>query len=131
MKRKKRVVVIEDDKFFSEVVCEMLTQRNFLPVQCFQMEDAIGCAGANQVAFIITDIFMPGMGGIEGIQVIKDQIPDTPIVAMSGGFDNTSADKTLDAAMKIGADAALSKPFSGSQLDQLLQDLGLAQKVAE
>ena len=39
----------------------------------------------SNIALFMADIFMPGMGGIEGIKKIRDMSPATTIIAMSGG----------------------------------------------
>jgi DNA-binding response OmpR family regulator len=64
---------------------------------------------------LITDIFMPGIEGMETIARFKAGWPAMRVIAMSGGGERTKRDY-LSAALQIGADAAMRKPFSLSTL---------------
>ena len=72
---------------------------------------------------VITDIFMPGMGGIEGIITIRKRWPRVAIIAMSAGLCANTREDALKAASRIGADAVLSKPFTKDQLIETLVGL--------
>ncbi len=63
------------------------------------------------VAAVITDIFMAGVEGMETIARFKETWPQVRVIAMSGGGENMR-NSYLQAAMYVGADATLQKPFS-------------------
>ncbi|MEZ5936862.1 MAG: response regulator [Hyphomonadaceae bacterium] len=66
---------------------------------------------------LLVDIFMPGMGGIDGIRKVRAERPDLPVIAMSSGLHaRMDAETSLKAARMIGADGALKKPFTAEQL---------------
>tara|TARA_A100001037_G_scaffold181337_1_gene162512 strand:+ start:75 stop:290 length:216 start_codon:yes stop_codon:yes gene_type:complete len=69
---------------------------------------------------VVTDIFTPGIGGIEGIKLVREARPDTHIIAMSRGWDGMTAANSDLAARKIGANAFLKKPF---KIEDLLSAL--------
>src|SRR5258706_974121 len=73
------------------------------------------------VDVVITDIFMPEMDGIETIDRIRAEYPDTRIIAMSCGADDKQ--DYLKVARQIGADATLAKPFATADLLQLVRML--------
>jgi CheY-like chemotaxis protein len=64
-----------------------------------------------RVAVVITDIFMAGVEGIETIARFKANWPQVRVIAMSGGGAD-ARNSYLQAAMHVGADAAMQKPFS-------------------
>ena len=80
------------------------------------MEDALRDFDRIKFDLVVTDIFMAGMGGIEGIQRMREIRPDVKILATSAGYSEMSPGAALKAAEKIGADAILPKPFA---LDEL------------
>jgi CheY-like chemotaxis protein len=59
---------------------------------------------------LITDVFMPGMDGLELIQNIRAAGSGIRIVAISGG------DKVLSSAKAFGADLVLRKPVAPDAL---------------
>jgi DNA-binding NarL/FixJ family response regulator len=76
-------------------------------------EDALNGWDTLGVDLVVTDIFMPGMGGVEGIRQVRAAWAPVPIVAFSEGLDSRMPpDKALLAAQKTGADAILVKPLS-------------------
>ena len=77
----------------------------------------------SNIALFMADIFMPGMGGIEGIKKIREMSPAATIIAMSGGWGGMSAKNSLTVAQKIGADTRLEKPFTVKDVESTLQTL--------
>jgi CheY-like chemotaxis protein len=65
---------------------------------------------------VLLDLFMPGMEGIETLRTIRRDHPGTHVIVMSGL--RFAGSDMLKAAVALGADAALQKPF---RLDQLLE----------
>ncbi len=61
---------------------------------------------------VILDVMMPGMGGLEVLQHIKERYPDTDVIMMTGLSEIETAVK----AMKLGAFDYLSKPFDPEEL---------------
>jgi CheY-like chemotaxis protein len=64
---------------------------------------------------VITDIFMPGMDGIEFLVHVRTNFPDARVLAMSGG-GILSRDQALNDAVLLGADQILQKPFSKEEV---------------
>jgi DNA-binding NarL/FixJ family response regulator len=62
---------------------------------------------------------MPDVEGIETILTLRQEEPAIPIIAISGGNDPLY----LQAAAKLGAAAALDKPFSTHALLSLVEGL--------
>ena len=81
---------------------------------------ALEMQAARSFGVLITDIFMPGTEGIETIAKFKAAWPGVRVIAMSGGGERAKRDY-LAAAVHIGADATMQKPFS---LETLVAALG-------
>ncbi|MBT5927382.1 MAG: response regulator [Verrucomicrobia bacterium] len=71
---------------------------------------------------IITDIIMPEKEGLETIMELRQEHPEIPIVAMSGGGHMSSSD-ILGMARSFGAIATLHKPFSGQLLLETIENI--------
>lgn len=85
-------------------VCCMATAREALDF----------CRGTAPAA-VLTDLVMPDQDGIEFIRSLRSAGMTAPIIAMSGG-GQIQADVYLDMAVRLGASAALQKPFSNAEL---------------
>lgn len=109
---RENIIVIDDSMTICRFVAGALTSPEFQVVEAFDMESGLKLLEKFQVCLVLTDIFMPGMGGIEGIIRIREGWPKVKIIAISGGWDGMNAEQALAAAKKIGADAGLKKPFN-------------------
>ena len=122
------ILVVEDDKDTVEIISRALSRDNWRVTMALTMENAL--LGFDQITYdlVVADIFMPGMGGIEGIKRMREIRPEIRILAASAGYSDMSPEEALKAAEKIGADAILPKPFSLDDLrdsvSRLLADDG-------
>jgi DNA-binding NtrC family response regulator len=69
---------------------------------------------------VITDLIMPGKEGIEAILELRKVYPKLKIIAMSGG-GRVGPENYLKLALKLGATAALEKPFDRDKLVTLVR----------
>lgn len=122
--RKERVLIIEDSRTVRMIITKALTTAGYAVAEAGSMEDALGATSIMSVDLIVSDIFLPGKGGIEGILEIRANWPQVPILAISGGEGNKDhRDDALAAARKIGANATLRKPFGAEDLVRTVKGL--------
>ncbi len=101
------VWVIDDDQSIRWVL-EKALQQEGLSVRTFESADGImSTLGREQPDVIITDIRMPGLGGLELLDAIHTRLPDLPIIIMTAHSDLESA----VASYRGGAFEYLPKPF--------------------
>jgi CheY-like chemotaxis protein len=62
---------------------------------------------------VITDLKMPNVNGIEVLEELKNEFPDTPIMVITGVSDMTMIEEAIEHA----ANRILKKPF---EVDELL-----------
>ena len=115
--RRIHALVVDDSPTYLQLAQHMLKQSNCRVTATDTMEDVLARLAFDNIDVVLTDIFMPGMGGIEGIQRMRAHWPNVGVVAMSGGLaDRMGHDQALAAADKIGADASVPKPFNQKQI---------------
>ena len=116
-----RILIIDDDPMFRELV------RRFLEADGHEVIDAeSGEAGLELFRrrapdLVVTDIFMPGISGLDTIEKIRAEAPDMKIIAISGR-DGVGAATLLPSGAK-GADRGLAKPFRRRELTETVEDL--------
>lgn len=84
---------------------------------------------AEPVDLVITDIVMPDQEGIETIEILRDEWPGLPVIAISGGLANSKIYLAL--AAKLGARRTLPKPFTPEQLLRLVEEVLSGAAAAE
>jgi len=115
------ILVIEDDEFFSEMLVELLQQDGHKVSLAADGTKALQLLTLQRPDLIITDILMPNMDGIEFIMELAKQGTQIPVIAMSGGRRSISPEFSLESAKLMGVKATLVKPFTQTDLRQIVQ----------
>jgi len=113
----RQILIIEDDEDLRPVLASVLRAEGFSVAEEMEGAAGIDAASKNPPDLIITDIVMEGMEGIAAIMALRGIFPDMPIIAISG---NTLY---LKSSVRLGADAALLKPFRREALLQTVNEL--------
>jgi len=112
----KRILVIEDNTGMLTMVSRVLRSSGYNVFEAMRAEQALDLVAREDLHAVLTDIFMPGIGGLEAIQRIRQIKPELPIVAMSAGYQGMAGDSATQAAVKLGAVAIVEKPIKPKQL---------------
>jgi len=110
-----KILVIDDEALLAKSLSIILGKAGHTVVTAENGKLGLEAFAREQPDLVITDIIMPVMEGIEAIQALRTQAPNLPIIAVSGG-GRTKNLEFLRIAEKLGANAALPKPFTKEQL---------------
>ncbi|WP_214483411.1 response regulator transcription factor [Bacillus sp. SM2101] len=107
----KTVLVIDDDKDIVRLIVETLKYERFNTVFAYSGIEAMKMIDKEKIDFVILDIMMPEMDGIEVCKKIRDQ-HNMPILLLS------AKDRDIDkiVGLEVGADDYLTKPFNVHEL---------------
>jgi CheY-like chemotaxis protein len=105
------ILIIDDEPGILKVLRKILEGAGHTVTDARDGEVALKHFEGQPADLVITDIFMPGMDGIEFLVNIRKIAPDARVLAMSGG-GLLSRDQALSDASLLGADQILQKPFS-------------------
>ena len=114
------IVVIDDDAQFREMLVQMLRQDGHRVTVAADGEEGLRLIAKEKPELIITDILMPKKDGMDVIFELLRADSPIPVVAVSGGRRSITAEFNLDSATLLGARAVLAKPFTRSDLRQVL-----------
>ena len=106
-----RVLVVDDNP---DIRASLKTLLEWLGYEVETARDGAAALEAQRerrAAVVITDIFMAGTEGIETIARFKAAWPQVRVIAMSGGGEH-ARQCYLQAALQVGADATMQKPFT-------------------
>jgi len=109
--------VVDDEKVAREGLA--LALRKNYQVKTFDAaEQALDLLAGNRPDIILLDIGLPGMSGIEALEVIKERHPET-LVIMITAYEEV---KTVVSAMKLGAYDYVVKPIQMESLKVILRN---------
>lgn len=113
-----KVLVIDDTPVIRDFLNEVFTDSGFVVDTAENGKIGYEKAMKNDYAFVISDVHMPVMNGLETIRRIKKAKPEIPII-MTDSFP----DKTAEMAKEAGAICCLAKPFALEELRQTVKNI--------
>ena len=122
------ILVVDDEVNIRNALVTMLEKKGHQVRGVGTGEEALEQLEAATVDLVITDLRMPGIGGMEFLRRLKDSRPDTDVVVMTayGSID------TAVEAMRYGAYDYLTKPIDRERfpvvIDKALERHALARE---
>ncbi|MDP2689231.1 MAG: sigma-54 dependent transcriptional regulator [Deltaproteobacteria bacterium] len=107
-----KILIIDDEDSMRHMLSVILKREGYEPVSFGDARAAIEELGRDDFDFILCDIRMPGMVGIEFLKALKERGAQRTVIMMS-------AYGTMDTAiecMKLGAYDYISKPFKADEI---------------
>ena len=126
------ILVIDDELDVRDAIERVLTRSGYSVRTTGDAADALTELRRCHADVVITDIIMPRINGVDGIECIRKEFPAVRIIAISGGGNfgitayqpnaiTTSA--YLAAAERAGAHLVLTKPFESMDLLQSVEQV--------
>lgn len=117
-----RILVVEDDDLVRSMIMRALERTKHEIKEARNGREALLRSLEFNPSVILMDIMMPEMDGFELIPLLRRQNPSIKIVACSGGGKITTSD-VLKTARILGANRVLPKPFSISELFEIIDSV--------
>ena len=112
-----RILLIEDDVTIAESLKQVLTDEGFSIVYEKRGDDGLRRASMDVFDAVVTDLKMPGLGGLDLVKKLHATHPRLPIILMTAhGTTETAIEAT-----RLGAFDYLLKPFDMPELIDLLR----------
>jgi len=106
------VLLVDDEKGYLHVLSNRLARRSIKATTAFSGTQAIQILRKNDFHVVVLDLKMEGMDGIEVLKVIKQMVPDLPVIILTGHGSQTAASEGI----AYGAFDYLTKPCELSEL---------------
>ena len=104
------VLVVDDEFAIAETLQDLLTQEGYRVVCAGNGKEALARMAEGRPDLVLTDLMMPGMGGIELLRAMRADpaLKDVPVLVMSSA-PRPPAVKEVQAAAQISG--FFRKPF--------------------
>ncbi len=117
MEDKINILIVDDEPAMREGLADVLEERGYGVSTAENGYQALDRAKRIPFDLIIADLRMPGLGGLELIENIRQIDPDTMIVAMTAyGAAGEGTE-----AVRRGAFDYIAKPFTMEEMDRLIE----------
>lgn len=109
---KKRLLIIDDEANMRHMLTTVLRKADYDVESASDGSEGLQMIEQGCYDFILCDIKMPNMGGLEFLEAARDKLNGTTVIMMSayGSID------TAIGAMKLGAYDYISKPFKTDEV---------------
>ena len=81
---KESVLIVDDDSFVRETLEQLMATLGFLTEAASNGKSALEILEGKKYTFLLTDMKMPEMDGMDLIKRTRDGFPDISIIAMTG-----------------------------------------------
>lgn len=107
-----KILIVDDEPSIVKLITYNLKDAGFEVASVSTGLEALDWLQKNQANFVIMDLMLPGIDGLETIKRIRTTQKEIPILILTA--KNNELDKIV--GFEIGADDYLTKPFSPREL---------------
>ena len=129
MSTRGRILVVDDEEQMRDLLVKVLEKSGYQVSVSAEGTQALALLEREPADLVVTDVRMPGMGGMEALRAVKELNPDIVVIIMT-------AFGTIDQAVqavKEGAYDYISKPFKIEEMlltiDKALEERRLRHEV--
>ncbi len=108
----KKILIVDDEESMRHMLTLILKREGYNARAVGRGSEALAVLDGEAFDFILSDIVMPEMGGLDLLKALKEKTVDSTIIMMSA-FGNLD---TAVEAMKLGAYDYVSKPFKPDEI---------------
>jgi len=106
--KKKKILLVEDDKFVSDLYVKVLGEAGYEMVSATDGEMALAKGEADDYDLVLLDIMLPKLTGLEVLKTYREEgkrTKNTPVYLLT----NLGEENVAKEAFKLGADGYLLK----------------------
>lgn len=111
------ILVVDDELSMREFLKILFEKEGFTTITASNGDDALELLGKNSIDLVISDIKMPGTGGLALLEHIKNTNSNIPVVLITA----YASPEDAVSAMKNGAYDYITKPFKVDEIKKIVR----------
>lgn len=108
----KKILIVEDEKDMVTGLKFNLEARDYTVIIAYDGDTGYQKALKEQPDLVILDLMLPKRNGYEVCKLLKEEVPDLPIIMLTA----KSQEAEIVTGLELGADDYITKPFSVLEL---------------
>jgi DNA-binding NtrC family response regulator len=101
-----KILLVDDEEDYVRTMAERLEMRDMGSHVALNGEEALSMVDEDVPDVMVLDLKMPGLGGLEVLEVVKERYPAVQVIILTGH----GSEKERTEALRLGAFAYLQKP---------------------
>jgi DNA-binding NtrC family response regulator len=114
----RRLLIVEDERDLRLTLCQLVENMGIPYRAVASAEEALRCFYDDKFAAIVSDLSMPGMGGMRMVEELRKAKQGVPVVVLTALNDR----ETVRQALQLGAWDFVDKPFDLLRLRKVLHN---------
>ena len=107
------ILYVDDEPPIRLILQDTLERMGHGAIGAANVPEALAALGREEIDLIISDFKMPGLSGLEFLELLRDEGRDIPVIILTG---HASIEHAV-AAIKAGASDYITKPLQPEQLE--------------
>ncbi len=125
--KKFRILVVDDEPLIRESLYEILRIEGYRVQMAQGGKEALQLMSKNEFDVVVTDFKLPKMSGMDLLEVVKKDFPETEVIMITGyGSIETAVE-----AMKKGACDYITKPINDNEIKIIIQRTVESKEIIE
>jgi len=108
----KKILIVEDEKDMVTGLKFNLEARDYTIITAYDGDSGYQKAISEKPDLVILDLMLPKRNGYEVCKLLKEEVPDLPIIMLTA----KSQEAEIVTGLELGADDYITKPFSVLEL---------------
>jgi two-component system, OmpR family, KDP operon response regulator KdpE len=121
-------LLVDDDKFVTDLMAPLLKVRGYNPVSVHSGRDALRAIERSVPSFVILDINLPDMSGFDVLRGIRGNVGSSEVLV----FMLTGRSDVVEIQLRsfdLGATEFFQKPVNPREMVEQIQDILWARKI--
>ncbi len=116
------ILLIDDEEQVLDFLSTVIAKKGHSLDTAKDGREGLGLLRNKKYDLVVTDLFMDTQDGISTIMQMRNDFPNTPVIAISGGSWSSGTD-FLAIARKMGVAYTFSKPIALTELFDAIEKL--------
>jgi CheY-like chemotaxis protein len=122
MSNQKRILVIDDEPTTLDLLRRVLELKGYDVSTARNGQEGVELFQQQPSDLVITDMVMPVKDGLQTILDLRSDVPELPVIAISGG-GTISKERYLAIAAYLDKVVTIAKPFSLEEITEAVEKL--------